>query len=147
MKSSHTNNLALTWCLLLLWTKVVSVSVQTQWMIPFKLWVVDAFFFEKQDEEEKLFTRRLFSNFDRTTMLLSPSFKAIVELYRFFTVSYCGRTPFFRNGMERKLLSARKVLCFCLRWFKLLLCFSRSECDEISKFSLFSFAFTLANVW
>lgn len=84
---------------------MVSVSVQTQWMIPFKLWVVDAFFFEKQDEEEKLFTRRLFSNFDRTTMLLSPSFKAIVELYRFFTVSYCGRTPFFRNGENSFLLA------------------------------------------
>lgn len=72
------------------------------------------FFFEKQDEEEKLFTRRLFSNFDRTTMLLSPSFKAIVELYRFFTVSYCGRTPFFRNGKKTPFCSQSFMLLFAM---------------------------------
>jgi hypothetical protein len=71
-------------------------------------WVDVDFEKTKTQQQQKLFTRRVFSNFDKMTLLSSPSFNAVVELDSF---SFCLLlwVVFFFGGaeVERKENSSR----------------------------------------
>lgn len=123
-----------------LWTSIVlSVSVQSQWRFPsfssgWRGKCGEGMKFYKKDETKskngELFTRGISSNFDKITQLSSPLFNAA----SCFCLQ-CRRRRVF-SWMKEKRSLAPKVLCFCLRWFKLLLCFCVMKSQTFLSFFL-----------